>query len=310
MSDIFFKSLKIKKPDYNLKIGSGKHGEMTGKIMTEFEKVVEKEKPDLILVYGDTNTTLAGALVAAKSKIKLAHVEAGLRMFPKTMPEEINRVLTDRISDYLFCPTKECVNNLKKEGITKNVFFTGDVMYDLFLHTKKNFTFDTYKKLKLTENDFVILTLHRDYNVDDKKRLMVIVKELYKISKKIKIIFPIHPRTQKRVNEFKLNQYFENIICIEPLDYPELMGLVLKSWKIITDSGGLQKESYFAGKHSVVIMYDAGWRELTDSKYNILSTPEDLYQNVYKKNPPCVNSGIFGYGDAGKKIVRIIKEVK
>ena len=178
MSNIFFKTLHINKPDYFLDIRSSLHGEMTGKIMIEFEKVLFKEKPDIVIVYGDTNTTLAGAVVAAKLKIPLAHVEAGIRMKPKTMPEEINRVLTDRISNYLFCPSKLAVENLKKEGIIKGVYFVGDVMYDLFLKMKPFFKFDSLKKYDLYENKYVITTIHRDYNTYDSNNLEVILKQL------------------------------------------------------------------------------------------------------------------------------------
>ena len=195
MSDIFFKTLEIKKPDYFLNVKSSLHGEMTGQIMIEFERVLLKEKPDVVLVYGDTNTTLAGALVAAKLKIPLAHIEAGIRMEPKTMPEEINRVLTDRISDYLFCPSELAVQNLKKEGIAKAVHFVGDVMYDLFLKMKPLFKYDLLAKYNLEENEYIITTIHRDYNVDDPVKLEKILKQLSEVANQRKVVLPLHPRT-------------------------------------------------------------------------------------------------------------------
>lgn len=306
MSDIFFKSLNIKKPKYNLKVGSGKHGEMTGKIMTEFEKVLEIEKPDLVLVYGDTNTTLAGAIVAAKMKIKLAHVEAGIRMIPRDMPEEINRVLTDRISDFLFCPSQKSIENLKKEGITKNIFFVGDIMYDLFLKMKPSFSFKTFNKLNLTKNNYVLATLHRDYNVDNKEKLKKILKQFNKINQNIPIVFSLHPRTKKRIDDFKLNKYMKNLITTEPLDYLELMGLLTNSKLIITDSGGLQKESYYANKLGFILMPDAGWTELIDHKYNFLCNENNLFKQVSQKHQILNIKNIYGNGNTGKKIINII----
>ena len=281
MSDVFFKVLNIKKADYNLGIGSGTHAEMTGKTMIEFEKVVLKERPDIILpdiilVYGDTNTTLAGALVGSKLKIPVAHVEAGIRQEPKDMPEEINRVLTDRISKYLFCPSKLATNNLKKENITEGVYFTGDIMYDLFLKMKPHFDENIINKFNLEENKYIVTTIHRDFNTDNKSNLEAILKELDKISKEIKVVFPIHPRTKKRIEKFDLEQYTKNILMTEPLDYLSIMGLIQKSLFVITDSGGLQKEAYFARKRAIVVMPDTGWRELTDAGWNILSRPDEI----------------------------------
>jgi len=307
MADVFFKSLNIKKPKYNLNVGSGKHGGMTGKIMIEFEKVLEKEKPDLVLIYGDTNTTLAGAIVAAKMKIKIAHVEAGIRMIPKNMPEEINRVLTDRISDFLFCPSKKSVENLKKEGIAKNVFFTGDILYDLFLKMKNEFNLTTFKKLKLTPNKFILATLHRDYNVDNKEKLEKILKQLNLINKNIPIVFSLHPRTKKRIDDFNLNKYIKDLTITEPLDYLDLMGLLINCKSVITDSGGLQKESYFAGKTGYILMPDAGWTELIDYKYNFLCDENNLFQKVSQKHIFPNISNLYGNGKTGQKIVDILK---
>jgi len=308
MADVFFKSLDIKEPDYNLKVGSGKHGEMTGKIMTEFEKVAEQEKPDVILVYGDTNTTLAGAIVAAKLKIKLAHVEAGLRMRPKDMPEEINRVLTDRISNLLFAPSHTAIENLKREGITKGVHFTGDVTYDLFLRMRPHFKYDLVRKLALRENNYMVVTLHRDYNVDVKKKLEKILSSLQELNKKIRLVFPIHPRTKKRISEFELDHYLEKITVIEPLEYLDIMGLVAKSLKVITDSGGLQKESFFAGKPGLILMPDTAWIELVENGWNVLCDGNNLENKALE--PVRINKpvGIYGDGAAGLKISILVKK--
>jgi UDP-GlcNAc3NAcA epimerase len=309
MSDVFFKVLNIKKVSYNLGIGSGTHAEMTGKTMIEFEKVVLKERPDIILVYGDTNTTLAGALVGSKLKIPVAHVEAGIRQEPKDMPEEINRVLTDHVSKYLFCPSKLAMDNLKKENIKEGVYFTGDIMYDLFLKMKPYFDETIINKFSLEENKYVVTTIHRDFNTDNKSNLKAILKELDEISKEIKVVFPIHPRTKKRIEEFDLKQYTKNILMIEPLDYLSMMGLIQKSLFVITDSGGLQKEAYFAGKRAIVVMPDTGWRELTDAGWNILSRPgeiKDKMNCIINNTIDSKPKNIYGDGNAGKKIVSYI----
>lgn len=307
MSDVFFETLDIKKPDYYLNVGSGNHGEMTGKIMIEFEKVVLKEKPDMILVYGDTNTTLAGAIVGAKLKIPVAHIEAGIRQEPKDMPEEINRILTDHVSAYLFCPSMLAVENLKKEGIEKGVYFVGDVMYDLYLQMEKSFKYDTYKALELKENEYILVTLHRDFNVDNKEKFEKILQQLKKISEHIKIVFPVHPRTRKRIEDFKLWKYLENAVIIEPVDYLNLMGLVKNCWKVITDSGGLQKEAYFAGKQAVVVMPDTGWRELVEAEWNSLSDENNLFDITMKDNSVEYPEKVYGDGNSSEKIVEIIK---
>lgn len=306
MSDIFFQSLNVKTPDYNLGIGSGTHGEMTGRIMIEFEKIVMKENPQVILVYGDTNTTLAGALVGAKLKIPVAHVEAGIRQEPKDMPEEINRVVTDHVSTFLFCPSQLAVKNLEKEGITKGVYFVGDVMYDLFKIMEPKFEDEAYKEFGLSENEYIVLTLHRDFNVDNKEKLEKILKALKEISKIKPIFFPIHPRTKKRIKEFGFERYLENFVMSEPLDYPKLMGLVKHSYKVITDSGGLQKEAYFAGKRCIVLMPDTGWRELVEAGWNMLADENNLVEKVLTESRITYPYGMYGEGNAGEKIVTII----
>ena len=306
MSGIFFNVLNMKKPDYNLGIVSPKHGEMTGKMLIELENIMINENPDLVLLYGDTNSTLAGALAASKLKIKVVHVEAGLRQEPKDMPEETNRVLTDRISSFLFAPSSLAVDNLKKEGIDNNVFFTGDVMYDIFLKMKPHFDYSLIDELKLRENQFIITTLHRDFNVDNLQKLSEILMDVNKIAKEIQVVFPIHPRTRKRIDEFKLNEYLTNITVIDPIDYLKLMGVTEICYKVVTDSGGYQKEAYFAGKQAVVVMPDTGWRELTDSKLNILSETDMIYNNVmYSKMAPYISS-VYGDGNASEKIISIL----
>ncbi|MCD6450450.1 MAG: UDP-N-acetylglucosamine 2-epimerase (non-hydrolyzing), partial [Thermotogaceae bacterium] len=224
MSDVFFKVLNIKKPDYNLEVGSSTHGKMTGHIMIKFEEVVLKEKPDVILVYGDTNTTMAGALVGAKLKIPVAHIEAGIRQHPKDMPEEINRVVTDHVSKYLFTPSELASKNLEKEGITNGVYFAGDVMYDVFLKMKPLFNLGAYKKYGLKPENYIVVTIHRDFNTDNQEKLKAILQNLEEIAKEIEVIFPMHPRTRKRIKEYGFEDIVKRVKLIEPIDYLEMMG--------------------------------------------------------------------------------------
>ncbi len=307
MSEVFFDVLNIKKPCYNLGVGSGLHGEMTGRIMIEFEKLVLKEKPDFVIVYGDTNTTVAGALVCAKLKVPVVHVEAGIRQKPKDMPEEINRVVTDHVSDILFAPSELAVKNLRSEGINEGVYFTGDVMYDLFLKMRPYFDFSVLKKFDLSENAYTVVTIHRDFNTDDKSRLEDILKSLVKISSYERVIFPMHPRTRKRIKEFSLEYLLKDLTVVRPLDYLKMMGLVVKASRIITDSGGLQKEAYFSGKRCVVVMPDTGWKELIELNWNVLSEPKDIFNNWERLfDDADYESGIYGCGDAVDKMVLIL----
>ena len=302
MSEVFFNSLDIKKPDYNLGVGSGTHAIQTGLTMMRLEEVVVKEKPDIVLVYGDTNATVAGALVAAKLKIPVAHVEAGMRQEPRDMPEEINRVVTDRISSFLFCPSQTAVKNLQKEGMKEGIWFTGDVMYDLFLKMEKHFDYSLLEQLCLEENGYVVVTIHRDFNTDNGERLEEILKQLTVIQKEKRVVFPMHPRTRKRIEEFGLENHLENLDIVDPLDYSSMMGLIKHSWKVITDSGGLQKESYFAGKQAVVVMPDTGWIELVDARINCLTSPEMIGDSLVLIHATIYEKGLYGSGNAAAKI--------
>lgn len=307
MSGIFFEVLNMKKPEYNLGVSASSHGEMTGKMLIELEKIMIKENPDLVLLYGDTNSTLAGAIAASKLKINIAHVEAGLRQKPKDMPEETNRVLTDRISTYLFSPSDTGIENLKNEGITQGVYFTGDVMYDIFLKMRPKFDYTLMERLGLKENKFIMMTLHRDFNVDIKEKLEIILKEVNSVSRKIKVVLPIHPRTKKRIKEFGLENLINDIMVIEPIDYLQLMGLTAKCLKVVTDSGGYQKEAYFASKQAVIIMPDTGWRELTDFGLNVLSDENNIYNNVMSDKKVNYVQDIYGDGKAAERIVSILR---
>jgi UDP-N-acetylglucosamine 2-epimerase (non-hydrolysing) len=307
MSGVFFDVLNMRKPDYNLGINGSKHGEMTGTMIIELEKIMLNEKPDIVLLYGDTNSTLAGAIAAAKLKIKIAHVEAGLRRkIMKNTPEETNRVITDRISDYLFAPSKLSVDNLKKEGKGENVYLTGDVMYDIYLKMKRNFDESIVEKLKLKKDKYIVMTLHRDFNVDIPEKLEMILKGVNKVSQEMPVVLPIHPRTQKRIEEFGLKEFTKYIKIIEPIDYLKLMALTENCYKIITDSGGYQKEAYFAKKQAIVIMPETNWRELSDVGYNILSQEDQIYNNTLQDIKIKFEEGIYGDGTASKKIINII----
>lgn len=248
MSKIFFDELEIPKPDINLEIGSGNHGEQTGKVMIEFEKVCLQEKPDLVLVYGDVNSTIAAALVASKLHIKIGHVEAGLRSFDRTMPEEINRILTDAISDILFTPSPDGDENLLKEGVSKEkIHMVGDIMVDSLLFNKdKAAKLNIASFLGLENKKYALLTLHRPSNVDSKENMEKIFAALKVISQEIPIIFPIHPRTAKMLEEFVLLKGV-NIKVVQPLGYLEFLNLMMNCKLMFTDSGGIQEETTVLG---------------------------------------------------------------
>lgn len=309
MSDVFFQELDIPQPDYHLGVGSGSHARMTAAVLTGMEDILLEEKPDALLVYGDTNTTLAGALAAAKRCIPVIHVEAGVRMLPRTMPEEINRVVTDRLSAVMCCCSDLGRRNLAAEGLTAGVHVTGDVMYDLFLRMRPRFTpEEACAKSGLQAESFVLATLHRNYNVDTSVSLrgmlegLAAVREAYGLT----ILLPLHPRTRKRIQEFGLTPLLEQLRSSAPLGYLETMSLTCASRFVISDSGGLQKEAYYAGKRCAVMMPDTGWRELTDCGWNILCAPEResilmAVDRIMATIP--YPQAVYGNGTAAQKIV-------
>lgn len=272
LSDIFFEELGIPAPDYHLGIGSGSHAAMTAAALTGMEQVLQEQKPDALLVYGDTNTTLAGALAAAKLHIPVIHIEAGIRMLPKTMPEEINRVLTDHAASAFCCCSQYEVQCLKHEGLTENVFLTGDVMYDVYKQLQPHFTPEAAcLRHGVTRDNFAVVTIHRDYNVDDKARLESILGELEVLATSLPVLFFLHPRTKKRIAEFGLQTRIKPFLCAAPEGYVGLMSLLQHCTLVITDSGGLQKEAYYAKKRAIVVMPDTGWRALVDCGWNVLA---------------------------------------
>jgi UDP-GlcNAc3NAcA epimerase len=307
MSDVFFNELNIPKPKYILNINSLSHGAMTGRMLEEIEKIILKERPDALLVFGDTNSTLAGALAASKLHVPVAHVEAGLRSYNMRMPEEQNRRLTDAISKWLFCPSGSAVDCLKKEGITDEnaeISIVGDVMYDGIL------AFGPHAKVMSTLPDsFALLTLHRAENTNDSERMAEIVSALnVLVDSGMAVVFPVHPRTEKILAEYKLS---EQVQCIEPVGYLEMLGLLQQCSLVLTDSGGLQKEAYFCGKNCVTLRTETEWIELIDLGVNVLAnSAEDIVfeaQRRYDVNVDNSNA-IYGNGDACSKILNEIKK--
>jgi len=285
MSGLFFDQLPLPKPDYNLNIHPKTHAEQTGKMLIALEKIMLKEKPVVIVVYGDTNTTLAASLAAAKLNIPVAHVEAGLRSFDKSMPEEINRILSDHLASLLFCPTKTSMLNLEKEGIVNNVFLTGDVMYEMlnmFLpYSKKSKILD---KLNLIKKNYLLLTLHRAVNTDIKLRLDSILSALSQSGEKI--IFPIHPRTKKAIKKYNI-KLGQNIVIVNPVTYIDMLALELNAKKIITDSGGVQKEAFWLGVPCITLRENTEWPETLANGMNILvgASKSDILHSIRKKIP-------------------------
>jgi UDP-GlcNAc3NAcA epimerase len=310
MSDVFFSELEIPCPSYNLEIAGGLHGAMTGKMLEAVEVVMMNERPDCVLVYGDTNSTLAGALSAAKLGICLAHVEAGLRSFNRKMPEEINRIMTDHVADLLFTPTQAALSNLTKEGFpAERIQLVGDVMYDsaIFYRNKAKIPY-WFDDLCINGGDFVLATLHRAENTDDPVHLGGILKGLNDVAKKIPVILPLHPRTRKKLSHGSYST--ENIIFCDPVGYLEMLWLIDRCKLVVTDSGGLQKEAYFFKKSCVVTRKETEWIELVDSGWNFIAgcDPELIYSLVIEERPALPFIKLYGNGDASNLIVdRLMK---
>lgn len=272
MSDIFFNQLHIPRPDYLLDIHGGTHGEMTGRMLIEIEKVILEEKPDRVLVYGDTNSTLAGALAASKLHVPVAHVEAGLRSFNMKMPEEINRILTDQVSDLLFCPTQTAVDNLNKEGFAhKNVqvLNVGDVMQDSALYFGERASFDHERYPELPRENFILATIHRAENTDSLNNLTEIVNAINRLHNKVlPVVLPIHPRTRQLISQYGM---VLNAHVIDPVGYLEMLWLLKNCRLVLTDSGGVQKEAFFFTKPCVTMREQTEWVELIENKVNVLT---------------------------------------
>jgi UDP-GlcNAc3NAcA epimerase len=307
MSDIFFEELAIPRPDHHLGIGGGTHGAMTGRQLEAIEGVLLDEKPDMVLVYGDTNSTLAGALAAVKLHIPVAHVEAGLRSFNRRMPEEVNRILTDHASDLLFAPTTTAMRNLAREGIpTEQTHLVGDVMYDASLfyrdRARRPEWFDT---LGVDVGDFVLATVHRAENTDDPARLRGILEGLGGAGRPV--IFPVHPRTRQRIDALDLADQ-PGLHLVPPVGYLEMVWLEQNCAVVATDSGGVQKEAYFHGKPCVTLRDETEWVELVEAGWNRLAGADagQITAMIVGLQPVGARPTLYGCADAAQRIVEVI----
>jgi UDP-N-acetylglucosamine 2-epimerase len=311
MSQTFFDELGIPAPDYNLEVGSGSHASQTAEILTSFEKVVLSEQPDVVLVRGDTNSTLAGALVASKLHIPVVHVEAGERSFDRRMPEEINRLVADQLSSAYFCVSQTAVKQLAAEGIMKNVFWVGDVMLDANLVNRplarqKSTVLST---LGLASGQFALVTVHRAANTDDPARLANIVKALSNVGETV--VFPVHPRTRSALAKLDV-QFGDNVRLIEPVGYYDMMVLEENARIIATDSGGVQREAYFMQKPCITLRDETEWTETVQVGWNkLVGVDVDHIISTWKTfTPPAEQPPVFGNGTAGEKIAKILSETK
>lgn len=306
MSDIFFDEMCIPKPHYNLEIASLSHGAMTGRMLESVENLILEEQPDWVLVYGDTNSTLAGALAASKLKVKVAHVEAGLRSFNMNMPEEQNRILTDRISNVLFCPTQLALRNLHREGYRDfpvDIHVIGDVMYDAALFYGEKAVRPKDLPVNLESGGFVLATVHRAENTDDDKRLSEIVNGLNRLNNKLPVILPLHPRTAKKIQALKLKL---NVSVIAPVGYLGMVYLLQNCRFVVSDSGGVQKEAYFFEKQCLVLRDETEWQELVEHGTNIIvgANATKLIEGVNSLNKDHDYSvPFYGNGQSANKII-------
>ena len=312
MSDIFFEQMEIPKPHYLLNINSGGHGDMTGKMLIEIERVLLEEQPDWLLIYGDTNSTLAGALAASKLHIKIAHVEAGLRSFNMKMPEEVNRILADRVSSLLLCPTDTAKFNLLNEGydnIDSCIEVCGDVMYDAALYySSKESDSSEVNALLDKGTPFALATIHRAENTDDKNRLENIFTALESIHQDVEVVLPLHPRTRNKLNEVGLKP---NISFVEPLGYIEMLKLLKHCELVISDCGGLQKEAFFFDKYCITARDETEWVELVNANVNFLVGADkglllDKYEKVKNLAFPKGVEKFYGLGNASEKIAKLL----
>ena len=312
MSEVFFEEMDIPKPDINLHVGSGSHGKTTGLMLEKIEAVILEQKPNAVLVYGDTNSTLAGALAASKLHVPIAHVEAGLRSFMMIMPEEQNRRLTDHLSSWLFCPTQTAVSNLSKEGINtcndtglpssdkKCVALTGDIMYDASLYYRKK------SNIIINEKDFILMTIHRAENTDDPLRLSSIVNAVNSL-KEYNFIFPIHPRTKKIMEQQNLS-FNAHVKLTEPVGYLEMIAYESSCSAVLTDSGGVQKEAFFFRKPCITMRDSTEWVELVETGWNTLTgaDTEKIINTLKNIKIPDNYPNLYGDGNCAHKICGIL----
>lgn len=303
MSDIFFTEMDIPRPKVNLGIGGKTHGAMTGEMLIEIEKLLISEKPDIVLVYGDTDSTLAGALAASKLQIPVAHVEAGLRSFWMAMPEEQNRICTDHLASWLFCPTQTAMDNLAKENLAAKSYLVGDIMFDAHLYYRQQ---AQELEPKVT-GDYILATIHRAENTDNPAILTGIFDAFGKIDQKI--VLPLHPRTKNKCQQFGID-FSKNIQIIDPVGYLEMLNLQLHSQAIMTDSGGVQKEAYFCQKPCLTLRDQTEWVETVQAGWNTLvgTKPENIIRACKNITHPSHYEWLYGQGDCGKLILKKLAE--
>lgn len=311
MSQVFFAELEVPPPKHNLEISGGGHGAMTGRMLEAIEAVLLAEKPDWVLVYGDTNSTLAGALAAAKLHVPVAHVEAGLRSFNRRMPEEINRIVTDRLSTLLLCPTEAAVANLRCEGVTGGVHDVGDVMFDVALHYRERARRDStaLARLGLARGRYVLATCHRAENTDDPARLGAILAALDRIAAGSPVVLPLHPRTRQQVERHGFGARLARLAIVEPLPYLDMIALMQDARVICTDSGGVQKEAFFFGVPCVTMRDETEWVELVTLGWNTLVGADEtrIVEAVSRAEPAAMPAaGPYGDGRSAGRIAAIL----
>lgn len=312
MSQVFFDELDIPLPKYNLEISGGGHGEMTGRMLESIEKVLQNERPDWLLIYGDTNSTLAGALAAAKLHIPVAHVEAGLRSFNMRMPEEVNRIVADKLSALLFCPTTTAIENLAREGIIAGVHDVGDVMYDvsLFYRDLASGRSRVMDDLGLKDGNFVLATCHRAENTDDPLRLHGIVDALADIAEQCSVVLPLHPRTRNMLDSQRQTNRLGKVQLVDPLPFLDMIRLEQSARAIVTDSGGVQKEAYFFGVPCITTRDETEWVETVAAGWNqLVGADTDRILRAFKGlRIPVARPEFYGQGNAAKRIVNLLLE--
>jgi UDP-N-acetylglucosamine 2-epimerase len=312
MSDIFFDELELPQPQHTLHVGSGSHARQTGEIMIAIEQLLMAETPDAVLVYGDTNSTIAGALTAAKLGIPVAHVEAGLRSFDRSMPEEINRCVTDHVSTWHFCPTEGAANNLRREGITRNVSIVGDVMYDALLYySRESSGRCVLDEIGVDRWAYALCTIHRAGNTDDPQRFCAIWHAISLLADELPVVLPLHPRTLKVIGNLDLC-IPDGVHVIEPVGYLEMLELERHSRLILTDSGGVQKEAYMQRIPCLTMRQSTEWTETVDAGWNRLvgSDPQQLIAavaDILSSGPPETHPELYGDGHAGEKVMQLLK---
>jgi UDP-GlcNAc3NAcA epimerase len=313
MSEIFFKEFDLPEPTFNLDVGSGTANYQIGQMIIRLEGVLVGARPDLVLVYGDTNSTLAGALAARKRNIPIGHIEAGLRSFDRRMPEETNRIITDHISDYLFAPTQTAINNLRKEHVQGKIFYTGDISVEI-VNKALDLKSRILSEIKISPSSYILFTMHRAENTDCKDVLRSIVDSIKKIDNKT-IVFPIHPRTKKAIEEIGLYHELEksqNLRLISPVGYVDLINLIKNASMVVTDSGGIQKEAYLLGTPCITLRQNTEWVETVSENWNkLVGTEKEALMKAIREWIPSSNARkpIFGDGKTSTEILNIIRQV-